>query len=350
MRRGIRGALFVAAFAAIAAVNFRTIAEESRPVGAFAISVSATPFTDFEPQSPEKRDFGPFLFKTGAYLQSTDPNFGGLSGMQFLDQGKRLLAVSDAGFWLDITIGRDRDGMITGLTAARMAPIYSGLGPRLKTPKYYVDAESLVRDGDDLYAAFEEINVIARYRLDLATLVMEPEMLPLPESVSQVGDNKGIEALALVPPGQPLAGSLLAIAERGASRAEPTPGWILSPKGGAGKTVETGTFKVKQSDGFDVTEAVILGNGDLLLLERRFTVATGVAIRLRRIKASDITNGALLDGPVLFQAGLAHRIDNMEAMALYQNDQGETVVALLADDNYSLLQRTVYLEFVLPNG
>lgn len=351
MRRGVRTTLLVAAAAAISVAislaGLKTIAEENRPVGAFDITVLATPFTDFEPQSPGKRGFGPLVFKTGAYLQSSDPNFGGFSGMQFLDQGERLLAVSDAGFWLDVTLERDTVGALTGLSAARMAPIYSGLGPRLRTPKYYVDAESLVRDGDDLYVSFEEINVVSRYRLDLSTLVMEPDMLALPDSVDQVGDNKGLEALALVPPGQPLAGHLLAIAERGRSRKEPTNGWILAPKKGASD--KSGSFRIKQSDGFDVTEAAILGNGDLLLLERRFTVATGVAMRLRRIKAGEIKDGALLDGPVLFEAGLSHRIDNMEAMALYRNDQGEMVLALLADDNYSLLQRTVYLEFVLPN-
>ncbi len=62
-----------------------------------------------------------------------------------------------------------------------------------------------------------------------------------------------------------------------------------------------------------LTAAASLQDGTLLLLERRFTLLEGVRMRLRRIEASDIKPGALLDGEVLIEADLSDEIDNMEA-------------------------------------
>ncbi len=69
---------------------------------------------------------------------------------------------------------------------------------------------------------------------------------------------------------------------------------------------------------FDISDAILLANGDMLILERKFSYLTGVAIRIRRIKQGAIAPGALVDGEEIFIADMAHEIDNLEAMAVHR--------------------------------
>ena len=106
-------------------------------------------------------------------------------------------------------------------------------------------------------------------------------------------------------------------------------------------------FSVKRSDDFDVTDCTILPPGDLLLVERRYSPARGVAMRIRRIPIAAIEEGALVDGKVLIEADLAYQIDNMEGIVVHRNAAGETVITLVSDDNFSVIQRNLLLQFVL---
>ena len=44
---------------------------------------------------------------------------------------------------------------------------------------------------------------------------------------------------------------------------------------------------------------------------------------------------------------MAYQIDNMEAMDVWQRADGFVMVSLMSDDNHSMLQRNLYLEFML---
>ena len=55
----------------------------------------------------------------------------------------------------------------------------------------------------------------------------------------------------------------------------------------------------------------------------------------------------MVDGPVLFKADLGHEVDNMEGIDAHVTPEGETVLTLVSDDNFSLLQRTLLLQFTL---
>ena len=91
----------------------------------------------------------------------------------------------------------------------------------------------------------------------------------------------------------------------------------------------------------------LLPGGDILLLERKFSWTGGLAVRMRRIALAEIKPGALVDGPVLFEADLGYEIDNMEGLSVHRSASGETVLTLISDDNFSLLQRTLLLQFTL---
>ena len=108
-----------------------------------------------------------------------------------------------------------------------------------------------------------------------------------------------------------------------------------------------GKFQIVRHDDFDVSSARFLPNGDLLLLERRFRPPFGIALRLRRIPGPTIAVGATLDGPYLLDAGMTSPIDNMEGLAVSVDSAGRTILTLVSDGNFNVLQRTLILQFAL---
>jgi hypothetical protein len=100
----------------------------------------------------------------------------------------------------------------------------------------------------------------------------------------------------------------------------------------------------------DITDAAPLPDGGLIVLERRFRYSEGIKMRIRRVAASEIKPGALIAGDVLLDATDSLNIDNMEAIAVRRRASGETIITLMSDDNFSALQRTLIMQFALPEG
>jgi len=92
---------------------------------------------------------------------------------------------------------------------------------------------------------------------------------------------------------------------------------------------------------------VLLPAGELLLLERKFSLVDGVGIRIRRIPLTAMAPGAVVDGPSIFEADLSAEIDNMEGIDAHVTPEGETVLTMVSDDNFSPIQRTLLLQFTL---
>ena len=92
--------------------------------------------------------------------------------------------------------------------------------------------------------------------------------------------------------------------------------------------------------------AAALPGGDLLILERRFSLLRS-ATRIRRIAAGDIKPNALADPAVIFYADFGQHIDNFEGIGVHRTASGETVLTLISDDNFSPLQRTLLMQFTL---
>ena len=106
-------------------------------------------------------------------------------------------------------------------------------------------------------------------------------------------------------------------------------------------------YDVQENLDHDAAAGALLPSGDLLVLERKFSWTTGLFIRIRRIKLADVAPGALVDGRVLFEADLGYAIDNLEGLSVHRGANGETVLTLVSDDNFSALQRTLLLQFTL---
>ena len=165
------------------------------------------------------------------------------------------------------------------------------------------------------------------------------EVVPLPPAAKKLPNNKGLEALVMVPKGQPLAGTLIAISERGLDANGNLIAFLI---GGP----SPGQFSVRRTENYDVSDAVLLLD-DLLILERKFSWLAGIGIRIRRIPLKSVAPGALVDGPAIFEADLGQEIDNMEGIDAHVTPEGDTVLTMVSDDNFSPLQRTLLLQFTL---
>ncbi|MGL6063218.1 MAG: esterase-like activity of phytase family protein [Bradyrhizobium sp.] len=303
-----------------------------------SIEVNARPIAGFDTRDRARTRFGELEFRSGLVLTSGFRGFGGLSGLRLDASGERFLAVSDQGGWFTGRIVYNGKEM-TGLADVEASPL---LGPDGKpiTARGWYDSEAIARNGPLVYVSLERVNRVLRYDFSKGATAARGEEVPLPPAARKLPNNKGLEALVAVPRGQPLAGTLIAISERGLDAQGNIMGFLVG-----GKT--PGQFSVKRSDNFDVSDATLLPSGDLLLLERKFSWIGGVGIRIRRIPLNSFAPGAVVDGPQIFLADLGHEIDNMEGIDAHVTADGDTVITMISDDNFSLIQRNLLLQFTL---
>lgn len=278
-------------------------------------------------------------FLGGVELSSSEPLFGAFSAIRFLDD-QRFLGVFDTGYWIEGQIRRDAVGLLAGIEAVKLAPLLDASG-RESPSKFYVDAESLAIDGDFAFVGFEQRHRVVSYA-PLADLGRALPSAPLafPFDLDVLHSNGGLESLVIADKEGPLKGALVAISEKSYDDNGNIYAAIL---GGP----LAGEFRVRPRDDFDITDATFLPDGDLLLLERRFTIARGVGMRLRRVDGDSIRPDAVLDGEILFEANYRSQIDNMEGIDAIPEPDGSVRLIVVSDDNHSILQRTLMLEFRL---
>jgi len=302
------------------------------------IEVNARPLPSFDTRDRSHVRFGNLDYRSGLILTSWFRGFGGLSGLRLDAKGERFIAISDKGSWFTGRIlyrGRE----MIGLDDVEAAPM---LGPdgRPITARGWFDSESIALDGPFVYIGLERVNQLLRFDFSKGFTRSRAEVVPLPPAARKLPYNKGLEALVMVPKGFALAGTLIAISERGLDAQGNLIAFLIG-----GPT--PGQFSVRRTDHFDVSDAALLPSGDLLVLERKFSLLEGVGIRIRRIALASVAPGAVVDGPSIFEADLGEEIDNMEGIDVHVTPEGDTVVTMVSDDNFSMIQRTLLLQFTL---
>jgi len=334
----IAAALLAASLAVLALIPAQ--AQSQRTAAAVQrFEVSAQTIESFDPREPARTRFGALEFRGGLVLTASHKNFGGISALLMQPGGERFLSLTDRGFWLRGRIVYRGDRPIA-VRDAEMAPVLGADGVPLARRRWY-DTEALADDGTGtLYVGIERVHQIVRFN-NFARDGLRSRGAPIavPPAFKSLPSNKSIECLAVAPRGGPLGGTLLAISESGLDDRGNIRGFLI---GGAG-----GTFSVRRTDEFDISDCTILPSGRLLLLERRFSWLRGIAMRIRSVALSDVKPGATIDGKEMIFADMGHQIDNMEGIGWHRAANGATVLTLVSDDNFSALQRTVLLQFML---
>ena len=341
MRLLSRRNLLIGGGAAVAAAGLARAAVAQRPGnlrGSTPIQVVAKPIDHLSVADPDRNRFGSLLFRSGLELKSSNSAFGGFSALLRSDEGRQLIALSDKAQWLKARV-ETSDGRLSGLSDAVMMPLFVNEDGTRRRSRYN-DTESIAIAGRTAYVGVESRDAVLRFDIAPDGAFLRGVPLPVPQEVRELPSSTGLEAVGVAPPGSPLAGAVVAVAERSRSGASaPTQGFIITGP-------QRGLFEVVRSDDYDVTDLAFLPGGDALLLERRFSVFGGFACRLRRLSAAAIRPGGRADGPVLYESDASQQIDNMEGLSIH-HEGGETVLTLISDDNFNFFQRTLLLEFTL---
>jgi hypothetical protein len=314
------------------------VKDETFVTAPVSIDVNARPIASFDPRDRSHVRFGSLEWRSGLVLTSPFRGFGGLSGLRLDPKGERFIALSDKGSWFTgriVYAGRE----MTGLADVEAAPM---IGPdgRPITARGWFDSESLALDGSLVYVGLERVNQVLRFDFAKGFTRARGEVVAMPPAVKKLPYNRGLEALVMVPKGEKLAGTLIAISERGLDPEGNLIGFLV---GGP----SPGQFGIRRTRDFDVSDAVLLPAGDLLILERKFSWLAGIGIRIRRIPLGSVAPGAVVDGPSIFEADLGQEIDNMEGIDAHVTAEGDTVLTMVSDDNFSMIQRTLLLQFTL---
>ncbi len=298
-----------------------------------SVQVRATPFNDFNRDDVRQRYFGALQFRGGLELSSSDPVFGGISALYIQPDGEHFIALSDRAYWLGGRIVYDGNRPV-GLADTEMAPV---MGPGGKHAKNW-DTEAIAVNGDRLYMGVEGIDRIPYFIFTPPQFPVFQDTVSFPPGGKELPRNRGLEALVCIQKKKTSDVGLWAFSEKGLDKNGNLIAYIM-------EDTEIKEFAVKRCDEYDISDAVFLPDGDVLILERKFETIKGVSMRLRRIPASQVRPGALVDGPVVIEADVRYQVDNMEAIAAHRDVSGETILTLISDDNYSKIQKTLLLQF-----
>jgi len=297
------------------------------------LHVEAVPI-QLDRKNPSRTRFGLLTFLAGFELRSDDPRFGGLSGVALDSTAERILFVSDRGRWLSAKLKLNPEGSLTGFEAWKMGPLPTAKGRRLGRRDR--DAEAIAQGGGDSYiVTFEQNHRAWRYQLSPAGLMTSPVALNMPDELARAPSNGGLEAVTVLSDGK-----ILAITEKYKERNGYLKGWLLGD-GGFKKVA------YHQSGGFSPTDLATSATGDLYVLERRYDLLRGLAARLLEFPRGDLKSGVLTNGRELLRLEPPLTVDNFEGLAAHKDRQGDEVFYLISDNNFSLLQRTLLLQFRL---
>ncbi|MGM4915748.1 esterase-like activity of phytase family protein [Tardiphaga sp. 813_E8_N1_3] len=309
-----------------------------------SIEIEARPIPAFDTRDRAHTRFGSLQYRSGLVLTSRYKDFGGISGLRLDDKGEGFIAISDKGNWFTGKIAYSGDAMV-GIVDVEAAPMLGADG-RPITARGWYDTESIAVDGPTVYIGLERVHQILKFDFGRDGVRARGEPIPQPPGMRKLPNNGSLEALVMVRKDRfkssPLAGMLLAISERGLDSAGNISAWIIGGKAPA-------TFSVRRTKNYDISDAALLPSGDLLLLERKFSLFGDTGVRIRRVPLAAIVPDAVIDGPTIFDADLGYEIDNFEGLDVHVTPEGDTVLTLISDDNFSMLQRTLLMQFTLAD-
>lgn len=301
------------------------------------ITVTSSSLRVFDRSVPDNR-FGPLTYLGGMVLDSPNRNFEALSGLTVI--GDQIIMVTDQGYWVTATLETNATGVPTGVSEARIGALLNVDGTPMLT-KRLADAEAVTLVGEDVWVTSERNRPIRAYTLEDGSF-SGPARLPFGEVAPLTGSrNQGLEAMVHITTG-PLAGETLIFLEEPPRRAADPTAMRLMPDG------SRVPFAIRRQDDFAITGAAMMPDGNILLVERRFSWNHGIFMRLRHLPASDIATGAV-EGWVILDADGDTLIDNMEGIGVTDHDDGP-IITLISDDNSNFFQRTVLLRFQITGA
>ena len=324
------------AIAAIWVLGFNALSR------AMEITVTSTPITTFKGATYGQRVDG-LVWRGGLVMRSDAAEFGGLSGIAFTGSNQQVAMVSDVGDFISGQLLYDEKGAPMEFVGVRAVAIQNSGGADL--PRAFArDAEAIEvinRNGTpySVRVGFENLTRVADFILTKGRPGGAAREVVIPTWLSALRNNRSLEAVCIAPPTSPIAGSTLLITE-GADAGDGNLAAFMLGKRDRGK------FSLVRAPGLNPTDCAFMPNGDLLVLERG-TGFLSFVMQIRHIKAGDVKPGRAFDGTVILSAS-GSEIDNMEGLTVHQAPDEEVRITVISDDNFNDWERSLLLEFSLP--
>lgn len=307
--------------------------EKPPRLGNGPIPIMARPLV-LDSSAPDRTTLGSLHFLGAWQLTGPNRSFGGLSSLQIGRDG-RIRALSDAA----VMIVFPQPGGPGTAMAKRLPEPKRPPGNKWPAPE---DSEAMVFDPATgrTWVGFELIHRICRYAPGLRAVEQcrtWPEMKEWTPTAS-------IESIARLSDGR-----FLVIAE-GAIKDRPGRDVLLF----GGDPAEYGTpsplrMRYVPPVGYDPTDAVAIGGGWMLVLNRRATVYDGFTAILTLVDIGHPKAGEILVGREVARFAPPVLSDNFEGLALEHGSNGQRILWMVSDDNHLFLERTLLLKFALPD-
>jgi len=291
---------------------------------------------DAAPVELGAESIGRLVFRGGLDLRSDDPAFGGLSGIEALDDN-RVLAISDDGKWFEARLVLDEQGALTGLADVRTALMRDENG-EVFASKAAGDSEDLAQLLDGRFAvSFEQTQSIRIYDLNRDGPFGAARAGPVLDHVSDLPPNVGLEALTATSDGALLVGA--EGGGRGATRL-----W-LAPLGAFAPVAPRIGYPLRP--GYSLTSLDRLPDGGIVALERFYAPVIGARARISMFPEAAINgDGDEVDGvELLGSIAPPLAVDNFEGITATRMPDGATRIYTVSDNNFSGGQRTLLLAF-----
>ncbi len=277
---------------------------------------------------PLGQKIGALTLLSAVEWRANRPDFGGFSGLE-LGEGGGFVAITDKAHWARARLVLDGDGILTGIDGLEIGRLNGADGTDLMFP--FTDSEALTQTADGAYLiSFENKTRIGRF----ATLRASEETLPIPPGFEALPVNGGLESVLALPDGR-----IIALAETSGDWAKGFPGWII-------RGDQVSRFSLARNDWYVPTDLSLGPEGEwIYLIERRFTLIGGFGIRIRRFALTALQDAARIEPELLAEVGEPPLVENYEALATARDTSGRTILYLLSDDNFTTLQKTLFVQF-----
>jgi hypothetical protein len=260
-------------------------------------------------------------------LSSYASAFGGFSALAIRDG--RALLLSDGGNLLQFAI---RGGHLRDVRSS-----YLPDGPGTGWEKQDRDSESMTLDPatGQAWVGFERANAIWRYGVGFG----RAEAFEKPRAMANWRMNSGPESLVRLRDGR-----FIVIAER-AQRRGARRGLIFSGDPTA-RGITLSSFGYRPPKGYDPSDAAVLPNGDLLILNRGWRFPLTFSAKITRIPGAAFRAGAVLTGREIATLPSSLVGENCEGLAVTR-EQGRTMLWIVTDNDTMPVRRTLLMKFRL---
>lgn len=270
---------------------------------------------------------------TGSWRMTSEHGwFGGFSSL-VAGPGQTLVAATDRGFLLGLDLAGDRPQAIPG--SFRFVGV-SGRGRR-----EYVDMEAITRDPatNTLWASFENDNLVMRFAPDGTRAIYAP-----PE-MAKWDENSGPETMERLADGR-----FLILSEGLEDNATDDRPALLYPRDplGEGKPL---AFRFDCRAAYSPVDATQLPDGRVLILMRqvRYTIPATFDAVIMVADLAAIRSGSHWRGEVIQRLEGPGFGENFEGIGFVPDpsDRRKGSIWVVADDNFSIFQRSLLLRFAL---